>query len=91
MFIGGNCDGMNHLSPINENSRTISLERHFKPRELGKLWGYDETTIRRIFQDEPGVLRIGKSGRRDGRRDYVSLRIPESVAIRVHAKRSPKA
>ena len=65
-----------------------ALERHFTPKELAELWAVDESTIRRLFQDAPGVLRIGKCGRRDGTRDYVSLRIPESVAIQVHAERS---
>jgi hypothetical protein len=67
---------------------TIALTRHYTPKELAELWAVDESTIRRLFQDAPGVLRIGKAGRRDGKRDYVSLRIPESVAIRVHAERS---
>ena len=58
------------------------LERHFSPRTLAELWGYSESTVRRMFQDEPGVLKIGKSGRRDAKRDYQTLRIPESVARR---------
>lgn len=66
----------------------LTFERHFTPKELAALWALDESTIRRIFYDEPGVLRIGKAQRRDGKRDYVSLRIPESVAARVHQERS---
>ncbi len=38
--------------------------------------------------EQPGVLKIGKSERRDGKRDYLSLRIPQSVAERVHEERS---
>ena len=75
-------------SPSHVETGVCALERHFTPRKLGNLWELDERTIRRIFRDEPGVLRIGKSGRRDGKRDYVSLRIPESVALRVHQQRS---
>ena len=37
-----------------------------------------------MFQDQPGVLKLGKSNRRDGKRDYVTLRIPQSVAERVY-------
>ena len=62
--------------------------RHFTAAELGELWQLDESTIRRLFQDEPGVLRIGKSNRRDGKRDYVTLRIPEGVARRVYEERT---
>ena len=69
----------------------VSLERHFAPQQLAELWGLDQSTIRRLFQDEPGVFRLGKANRRDGRRDYVTLRIPASVAARVHERlsRSP--
>src|SRR6516165_4985836 len=53
-----------------------------------ELWRLDESTIRRMFQDEPGVLKIGKSNRRDGKRDYVTLRIPEDIARRVYVDRT---
>ena len=66
----------------------VAFERHYNPKELASIWRLDETTIRRLFIDEPGVLKIGKSNRRDGKRDYLSLRIPESVALRVHSERS---
>jgi hypothetical protein len=69
-------------------SATLIFERHYTPKELATLWALDETTIRRLFYDEPGVLKIGKTNRRDGKHDYVSLRIPESVALRVHRQRS---
>ena len=64
------------------------FEQHFEPSELAKLWRLDATTIRRMFQDEPGVLKIGKSNRRDGKRDYVTLRIPKNVAERVYRERT---
>lgn len=65
-----------------------AMERHFTPQELASLWGLDESTIRRLFIDEPGVLKIGKANRRDGKRDYITLRIPESVVNRVHQQRA---
>ena len=71
-----------------ERSDVVALEQHFTPKDLAGLWRFDETTIRRMFQDEPGVLKLGKDDRRDGKRDYVSLRIPESVAVRVWRRRS---
>ena len=66
----------------------VAFERHFTPKELAAVWALDETTIRRIFIDQAGVLKIGKAERRDGKRDYLSLRIPQSVAQRVHMERS---
>ena len=62
------------------------FERHFTPKELAELWRLDESTIRRLFQDEPGVLKIGGAGRRN-KRDYVTLRIPASTAARFHRAR----
>lgn len=67
-----------------------AFERHYTPLELARLWKFDESTIRRMFIDEPGVLVFGKERRRDGRRDYVTLRIPESVARRVYESRIRK-
>jgi hypothetical protein len=63
------------------------LERHFSPETLAQIWGFDVSTVRRMFQDEPGVLKYGKSARRDGKRDYVTLRIPESVVQRVYREK----
>ena len=71
-----------------EQPGVITFERHWTPKELSAVWRLDETTIRRLFIDEHGVLKIGKSGRRDGKRDYLSLRIPESIAKRVHGELS---
>jgi hypothetical protein len=67
------------------------LERHFSPEVLAQIWGFDTSTIRRMFQDEPGVLKVGKSGRRDGKRDYITLRIPESVVQRVYREKVKRA
>jgi len=61
-------------------------EPHYSVADLGTLWGLDQSTIRRMFQDQPGVLKIGKAGRRDGKRDYMTLRIPRSVARRFHTQ-----
>jgi MarR-like DNA-binding transcriptional regulator SgrR of sgrS sRNA len=63
------------------------LERHLTPKEIAELWQLDESTVRRIFIDEPGVLKIGATIGR-GRRSYVTLRIPETVLQRFHQERS---
>jgi hypothetical protein len=59
-------------------------EKHFTPAELAKIWGVSTVTIRRIFEREVGVLKLGRTHGR--KRRYLTLRIPESVAVRVHAK-----
>lgn len=61
----------------------INGEYLYTPVELAKLLSRDVSTIRRMFVDEEGVIRFGKANRRDGKRDYVTLRIPASVVQRV--------
>ena len=64
-----------------------ATEQHFTPQEIAEAWQLDVSTVRRLFQDEPGVLKIGNScGRR--KRTYMTLRVPESVLWRVHQERS---
>lgn len=65
-----------------------AFEPHYTPKQLADLWRLDESTIRRLFHDEPGVLKYGNSYLRSGRREYVTLRIPESVARRVYARKT---
>jgi hypothetical protein len=77
---------MTSPAPIRQ-PQSDPFERHFTPKELAELWRLDESTIRRLFQDEPGVFKIGKAGRRDGKRDYITMRIPESVAARLYRER----
>jgi predicted transcriptional regulator len=62
------------------------FEQHFTPQEIASRLKIDQSTVRRKFQDQPGVVKIGRSDRRDGKRDYVSLRIPESVFRRVYGE-----
>jgi hypothetical protein len=62
-------------------------EKHFSPADLAKAWGISAETVRQIFREEPGVLRLGSDGSQHTR-SYVTLRIPQSVAVRVHARLS---
>lgn len=66
----------------------LAGERHYSPKELAH-WGLSESKIRRLFENEPGVLRLGEPSRRVGRklkRSYFTMRIPETVALRVHRR-----
>jgi hypothetical protein len=65
----------------------LMKERHYTPDELAELWAVSTETIRSIFRDEPGVLKIGKTGGKY-KRGYVTLRIPVDVAERVHTRLS---
>lgn len=61
-------------------------EKHYTVGELAKRWGMGESTVRLWFRDEPGVLKFGHESTRRKRKNYLSLRIPESVAQRVYER-----
>jgi hypothetical protein len=63
------------------------VEVHYTPQELADAWRVSVETIRNIFRDEPGVLKIGQRATRF-RRAYITLRIPRQVAERVHRRLS---
>jgi hypothetical protein len=62
-----------------------ALEKHYSVEDVCKLWGFSDKTVKKIFMDEQGVLRIGRPSS-STRRGYETLRIPESVLLRVHAR-----
>jgi hypothetical protein len=37
---------------------STAAERHYTPSEIGDLWRLNVETVRRLFQNEPGVVRI---------------------------------
>jgi hypothetical protein len=62
-----------------------ALERHYTVKEISEIWHLDEKMVRRIFGNEPGVVSIGSEERRY-KRAYKTLRIPESILMRVHRR-----
>ena len=68
------------------HTNLIVDEKHFSPDELAQAWGVSAQTVRNVFKDEPDVLRLGNPT--PSRRNYFSLRIPQSVAMRVHRRLS---
>jgi hypothetical protein len=61
------------------------VERHFTVAELSRRWFFSQNTIRRLFNREPGVVRIARPQTRT-KRGYTSIRIPERIAERVHRR-----
>ena len=61
-----------------------TFERHFTVDQLAEVWGMSDDFVRRLFLHEPGVVVFYHH--RPGRRVYRTLRIPESVAQRVHTR-----
>jgi len=64
-----------------------ALETHYTPDALGELWGLSADTVRRLFEREPGVLLIERPKTKTKRR-HRTMRIPASVAQRVHRRMS---
>ena len=61
-----------------------TFERHLSVEKLAELWSLSEDFVRRLFLHEPGVIVFCKQ--QPGKRVYRTLRIPESVALRVHRR-----
>ena len=68
--------------PVGEGSQKTPLarfqERHYTVAEIAEMWKLSPDAVRKIFENEPGVLVIGNDGSRS-KRGYHTLRIPESV------------
>ena len=75
-------------SKVSLMSQTVetTFERHYSVDELCEVWGMSDDFVRRLFLHEPGVVVF--LHHRPGRRAYRTLRIPESVALRVHRRMS---
>lgn len=65
--------------------KPLALEKHYTAADLSKLWRLSQKTIRYLFMNEPGVIKIVRGETRI-KRGYTSLRIPEKVALRVHRR-----
>ena len=79
--------------PTKTESRTTGsgktdtfTEPHYTIGEIAEMWKLSEDAVRRLFQDEPGVLVLGGGNVSRSRRRYTTLRIPASVVERVHRR-----
>lgn len=60
-------------------------EPHYKVDEVAELWNMSPDTVRRIFLEEPGVIRYMRP-RSKYKRRYSTILIPESVLNRVYRR-----
>ena len=60
----------------------LTTERHYTVQQVADEWALSAWMIRKLFENEPGVLCIGDrlTARK---RKYVTIRIPEHVEQRV--------
>ena len=63
-----------------------TFERHYSVEELAQTWQMSVDFVRRLFVRESGVVVFWRQ--QPGRRVYRTLRIPTSVAERVHRRLS---
>jgi hypothetical protein len=77
-----------YIGPTYTNS--FAEEKHWTPIEVAKQWGVSSDLIRSIFRNEPGVLKFDRPASR-AKRSYATLRIPDSVLVRVHTRMSSRA
>jgi hypothetical protein len=61
-----------------------AFERHYRLGELADLWGAGRETLRKLFMNEPDVVKINL-GRKKKHMTYL---IPASTAERVHKRLS---
>jgi hypothetical protein len=62
-----------------------TFEKHYSIQDISVLWGLSEKTVRRLFENERGVIELANAETRF-KRAYVTRRVPESVLLRVHRK-----
>jgi hypothetical protein len=68
----------------NEPAAAPRFEQHFSIKQLADMWNLSQDSVRRLFLHEPGVVVLQR--KRPYRRSYRTLRIPESVAMRVYRR-----
>lgn len=67
-------------------ARGLAEEKYYTPQELASLWRFSPATIRKLFRNEPGVLKLEGCGAAQGKRNYTTFSIPESAALRVRER-----
>lgn len=63
------------------------METYYSVADVAQKMNLSKAFVRELFRERPGVLRIGAQGRRS-KRDYLTLRIPESAVASFIAEAS---
>ena len=61
-----------------------AVEQHFTPAQVAQQWGVSTRTVRRLFANTPGVLKLGTKGK------HISLRIPARLLKAHYTKLSAR-
>ena len=65
----------------------LATEQHFTVKQVAQLWNVSQATVRRLFEDDPGVLKISMPSllnRPRKHKPHVRLSIPASSLERIH-------
>jgi hypothetical protein len=60
---------------------TSVSDKHYTPAQLAEAWGLSPETIRELFRNEPGVLKIGKPPSRFKLTAGIKLKSPEHLPM----------
>jgi hypothetical protein len=77
------------MDALAQQGNVVPAERHYAVIEVAEMWNLSPDKVREIFEHEPGVLVIGDRKPRYKRR-YLTLRIPQTVLLRVHNRLAAK-
>jgi hypothetical protein len=66
------------------------IEQHYTAAQIAERWRVSVQTVKRLFQHEPGVLKISlpQKPEDEGKPPHTTLRIPESVYDRVYGEKT---
>lgn len=56
----------------------LANEKHYSIIEISKLWALSQKTVRKIFENEPGMIKWGAEETLH-KRGYRTLRVPETI------------
>lgn len=76
---------------MEQQQTAAAQEPHFTPEQVAEFWSLDANSVRRIFREEPGVLKFGNAKSTYKKRAYTTIRIPQSVLDRVHKRMTSRA
>ena len=71
--------------------RMQATEPHYSTQQVADMWSVSATTVRRLFEDAPGVLKISMPQLLTHNRKHkahVMLRIPATVLEQVHSQQA---
>jgi hypothetical protein len=63
----------------------LAFERHFTIKQIAGLWALSEDVVRRLFENDPDIVRVGHDEQLHLRRHW-TFTIPESVVRRIHRR-----